>query len=208
METSPSLGNLAKALATAQGQFKPIKRESTNPFYHSKYADLAAIIDGTREALAKNGLAFTQAVSVNDLVMVETLLMHESGEWVKGAISLKPKADDPQAAGSAITYGRRYSLGAILGVASEDDDDGNAGSKPEGKSEQKQEPRKPTISDPDAPMTQAQRSAIKALMMKAGIGAETDQLKRISEICHIEPPLTTLAALTKGEASDVIGALS
>src|SRR5574343_580956 len=128
MEHSERIGELAKALAAAQGQFKPIKRESVNPFFKSRYADLAAIIDGTREALSKNALAFVQTVHINGGVGVETLLMHESGEWMKGSITLKPKADDPQSIGSASTYGRRYSLAAILGVAADDDDDGNSAS--------------------------------------------------------------------------------
>lgn len=208
METSQTLGQLAKALAVAQGQFKPIRRESINPYFKSKYADLAAIIDGTRDALAKNSLAFTQAVSVNDHVVVETLLMHESGEWVRGSISLKPKADDPQAAGSAITYGRRYSLGAILGVASEDDDDGNAGSKTgsESKSEAKTE-TKPTIKDPDAPASDMQKRAIVQMLEKLGVKDKMAQYQRVSEICAIVPPLTSIAALSKGEASKVIETL-
>lgn len=221
METSTNIGNLAKALATAQGGFKVVKRDATNPFFKSKYAPLSSIIDATREALTKNGLAFLQTVSVNDHVTVETMLMHESGEWVKGAISLKPKADDPQAAGSAITYGRRYSLGAILGVASEDDDDGNAAGKdgqkkPEPQAEQPkaettattgQTGRKPQVSNPDDPITGPQSRAINALLTKLNITDDMERHEHVSRIVGIEPIITSVAVLTKGEASTVIEAL-
>ncbi len=217
MEHSEKIGELAKALATAQGGFKPVKRDATNPFYHSKYAPLSSIIDATREALTKNGLAFLQTVSVNDHVTVETMLMHESGEWVKGAISLKPKADDPQAAGSAITYGRRYSLGAILGVASEDDDDGNTASKP--KAEPKPDPqaeqpkapaptgqpaRKPQVSNPDDTITQPQQRAIHALLTKLKIEDDMARMEHVSRILALDHTITSVATLTKGEASTVI----
>jgi hypothetical protein len=218
MEHSEKIGELAKALAMAQGGFKPVKRDATNPFYHSKYAPLSSIIDATREALTKNGLAFLQTVSVNDHVTVETMLMHESGEWVKGAISLKPKADDPQAAGSAITYGRRYSLGAILGVASEDDDDGNSASKPksEPKAEPKAEPqteqskpaaqpsRKPQVSNPDDTITQPQQRAIHALLTKLKIEDDMARMEHVSRILALDHTITSVATLTKGEASTVI----
>lgn len=132
MIQSGEIANLVKALAKAQGQFKPIKRESENPFFKSKYADLGTIIEATKDALSANGLAVTQGVSVSEdgRVNVETMLAHEGGGWLKGTLSLKPKADDPQSIGSACTYARRYALGAILGVASEDDDDGNAATQP------------------------------------------------------------------------------
>ena len=217
MEHSEKIGELAKALATAQGGFKPVKRDATNPFYHSKYAPLSSIIDATREALTKNGLAFLQTVSVNDHVTVETMLMHESGEWVKGAISLKPKADDPQAAGSAITYGRRYSLGAILGVASEDDDDGNTASKPKAEpkpgpqAEQPKAPaptgqpaRKPQVSNPDDTITQPQQRAIHALLTKLKIEDDMARMEHVSRILALDHTITSVATLTKGEASTVI----
>lgn len=212
METSEKIGDLAKALATAQGQFKPIRRESVNPFYKSKYADLAAIIEGTREALAKNGLAFVQTVSVNGDVTVETMLMHESGQWIRSAIALKPKGDDPQAAGSTITYGRRYSLGAIIGVASEDDDDGNSASKAAAAQPADKPAPTPTapaqrqaqVSHPEDPVTQPQQKAIHALLTKLKITDDLERHEHVSRILGIEPTLTTMAAITKGEASTVI----
>lgn len=204
METSQTIGALAKALSAAQGQFKPIKRESANPFYKSKYADLGAIIEATREALSKNGLAVSQLVSPgtvdggNEHVNIETVLMHESGEWIKGTISLIPKADDPQSVGSALTYARRYSLSAILGVASEEDDDATAATQPE-------KPRQ--VSDPTAPATTPQMTAIQTLLTKAGIMKDFERHEKVTQILGLNEVMTTLKNLTRGQASLVIEAL-
>src|SRR4030043_268043 len=145
---SETVGQIAKALSLAQSQFKPIKRESVNPFYKSKYADLAAIIEATKDALTANGLTVTQLIQPSpDHVAIETMLIHGSGEWLKSMIELKPKADDPQAFGSACTYARRYALGAILGVASEDDDDANEATKPKASTTTKPFKPNPTATD-------------------------------------------------------------
>ena len=217
---SPTIGAIAKALGQAQSQFSPIKQDKDNPFFKSRFASLGAIIDATKGALAKNGLAVSQLVDTNGVVHVDTLLMHESGEWIRSSISLKPKADDPQSIGSAITYGRRYSLGAILGVASEDDDDGNQSSgkgdqkKPETQPEQPKAPapagqptRKPQVSNPDDPITGPQSKAIHALLTKLNITDDLERMEHISRIAGIQPTVTSTASLTKGEASTVIESL-
>jgi len=128
MEKSESIGKLAAALAKAQGQIKEAKRDSANPFFKTTYADLGAIWEACREALVSNGLAVIQVAENggDGLVSVSTILAHESGEWIGGALTLKPVKDDPQGAGSAITYARRYGLAAIVGVAPGGDDDGEA----------------------------------------------------------------------------------
>ena len=219
MERSEHVGNLAKALSQAQAQFKSIKRECSNPFFRSRYADLAAIIDATRDALSKNGLAVVQTVSPGESLELETTLMHESGEWLSSKLVLKPKADDPQAAGSAMTYARRYSLGAILNVASEDDDDGNSASKgggdnagkppatPPAHQDAPQAARQPQVSNPDSPATEAQKKAIHTILSKIGVTDRDAQLARMNEILKPELPITTSAALCKGEASVLIDAL-
>lgn len=208
-------------MGQAQSQFSPIKQDKDNPFFKSRFASLGAIIDATKGALAKNGLAVSQLVDTNGVVHVDTLLMHESGEWIRSSISLKPKADDPQSIGSAITYGRRYSLGAILGVASEDDDDGQSASKPgaakpEAQAEQPkpvasapagQPTRKPQVSNPDDPITGPQSKAIHALLTKLNITDDLERMEHISRIAGIQPTVTSTASLTKGEASTVIEAL-
>jgi ERF superfamily len=122
-------GALAGALAKAQGAMPPAFKTSDNPYYKSKYSDLASVWDACRAPLAANAIAVVQAPleSSDGRVRIETILIHSSGEWISGRISIKPVKDDPQAFGSATTYARRYSLQAMVGIASEDDD-GNAAS--------------------------------------------------------------------------------
>jgi hypothetical protein len=123
---SESTAQLAAALAAAQGQMEAAKKDSANPFFKSKYADLSAVMDAIREPFAKNGLAYSQiTASDGDNVSVETLLLHSSGEWISGILVLPVSKHDAQGIGSAITYARRYALSAIAGVSAEDDD-GNA----------------------------------------------------------------------------------
>lgn len=133
MTKSETINELAAALAKAQGQIKGATKDSENPYFKSKYADLAAVWDACRTALSSNGLAVSQTLSgVDGAVVVSTMLMHSSGQWIEDTLTLTPKDASPQAFGSAATYGRRYALAAIVGVAPEDDD-GNAatqGAKP------------------------------------------------------------------------------
>ncbi len=127
---SDSIGKLAAALSKAQGAMEGAVKDSANPFFKSKYADLAAVWDACRQPLSANELAVVQIVDdaeVNARIVVETILMHSSGEWISGRIAMKPVKDDPQGIGSCITYARRYGLQAIVGIAPEDDD-GNAAS--------------------------------------------------------------------------------
>jgi len=128
MNKSESIAGLAAALAKAQGAMKGAVKDSTNPFFKSKYADLASVVEAIRVAFSNNGLSYIQTVqpSDKDEVRVETTLLHSSGEWVAcGFLSLPVSKADAQGYGSALTYARRYSLSAAVGVAPEDDD-GNA----------------------------------------------------------------------------------
>jgi hypothetical protein len=134
MLKSENINELATALAIAQANIKAAKEDSQNPFFKSNYADLASVWGACRKPLTDNGLSIIQTTNNdNDKVIIETTLLHKSGQWITSTLSLKPKADDPQSIGSAITYGRRYSLSAMVGVCSDEDDDGNAASKPEPK---------------------------------------------------------------------------
>jgi hypothetical protein len=101
-------------------------KDSANPFFKSKYADLASVWEAIRKPLSSNGLALVQFPRSNDAgVEVETLLIHSSGEWVAETLHLPVSKHDAQGVGSAITYARRYGLQSVAGVAP-DDDDGNA----------------------------------------------------------------------------------
>jgi len=124
---SETIGKLAEALAKAQGLIKHATKDGMNPHFKSPYATLASIWDAVRSALTTNGLSVMQTFDFADdeSPIIITTLAHSSGEWVSGQLKLKPTQNTPQGIGSAITYGRRYSLAAIVGVAPDDDDDGN-----------------------------------------------------------------------------------
>lgn len=127
-EMSTEIGKLVDALAKARKIFKPVIKESENPFFKSKYADLASVIEATKDGLSDNGLAVVQMPVYNrdGAVQVITILAHSSGEWLKSILDMTVNKVDAQGIGSAITYGRRYAYSAIVNVASEEDDDANA----------------------------------------------------------------------------------
>lgn len=123
MNQSEQINDLAAALAKAQGQITGALKDSANPFFKSKYADLASCWDACRKQLSENGLSVIQTTTVdNGHVLVETTLAHSSGQWIRGSLPVKVKDDGPQAQGSGITYARRYALAAIVGLAQIDDD--------------------------------------------------------------------------------------
>lgn len=120
---SENIGELAGAMAKAQGEMRGAVKDADNPFFKSKYADLAAVLDACREALSKNQIAVFQTTEPDsEGIIVVTTLAHSSGQWLRGKLRVRPQKNDPQAIGSAITYARRYSLAAIAGVAQVDDD--------------------------------------------------------------------------------------
>lgn len=129
VEFSPEIGELAKALAAAQGMMENAKKSSDNPFFKSKYADLAECWDTCRDPLSKNNLSVVQmpGATEGNQIQLTTMLMHSSGQWLKSTMTIIVGKTDAQGIGSAITYARRYALAAITGMAQEDDD-GNAAS--------------------------------------------------------------------------------
>lgn len=127
MERSESIAALAAALAKAQGSIEAAKKDSENPHFKSKYADLASVWAACREALSVNNVAVVQAPGecADGRVWLTTILMHSSGEWLSEPLSIPLAKVDAHGFGSALTYARRYALAAMVGVAP-DDDDGNA----------------------------------------------------------------------------------
>lgn len=125
---SESIVEITKALILFQKGLKPVVKDSTNPFFKSKYASMEAIWESIRERLAANELAVSQLPRLQDNQMVlTTLLLHTSGEWLASDLLVTPgKQNDAQSVGSALTYARRYALSAILGICSEEDDDAEA----------------------------------------------------------------------------------
>lgn len=123
MNKSESIKNIAGALVKFQSSVSKVAKESNNPFFKSKYASLANILDTIQKPLSECGLAISQFPDDNALT---TIIVHaESGEWMESSYVMPvAKQNDPQAMGSAMTYARRYALGSILNLNIDDDDDG------------------------------------------------------------------------------------
>ena len=128
MRTSDTIDALATALALAQGEIRPAIKDALNPAFHSKYADLGAVFEAIRPALAKHGLSVVQMPEHSDdaLLHLTTRICHKSGQWIEGTMSIPVGKVNAHGYGSAITYARRYALAAAVGVVSDEDDDGNA----------------------------------------------------------------------------------
>ena len=111
---SEQLDKIAPALIRAQGNMTEVLKESTNPAFRSKYADLGNCLDATLPALQAQGIAVLQAPGGDGVtILLETMLLHESGQFIASTLALKPTKNDPQGCGSAITYARRYAVLAM-----------------------------------------------------------------------------------------------
>lgn len=119
---SEQINELAAALSKAQAEIKGAAKDSNNPFFKSKYADLSSVVEAAKP-ITKYGLAVTQTTQLTDKgTVLVTTLMHSSGQWICGVMPIRPPKDDLQGVGSALTYCRRYAYAAIVGIAPEDDD--------------------------------------------------------------------------------------
>lgn len=144
---------IAPAFIQAKKEFAPAMKDKTNPAFRSKYADLGACLEAVEDALLNNDIALYQETFEDAIgVTVETVLLHASGEMIRGGKLHVPAAkQDPQGYGSALTYARRYSLMAACGIAPEDDD-GNAASRPQPQQQRAAAPAqaKQAAPEPDA----------------------------------------------------------
>jgi hypothetical protein len=123
--------NLNAALVAALGELRNVAKNAVNPHFKSKFATLDSILDATRPVLAKHGLALSQEPVFEDgMAGVVTRLIHTSGESRDSKLLLPMRDQSAQGAGSAITYARRYAAASVLGIASEDDEDGQVASTP------------------------------------------------------------------------------
>jgi len=123
MNTSPTIGALAAALAKAQADITGAVKDSANPFFKSKYADLESVWSACRKQLTSNGLSVIQTTQpTKHGLMLVTTLAHSSGEWIRGYMPILSKDNSAQAQGSGISYARRYALAALVGVYQTDDD--------------------------------------------------------------------------------------
>lgn len=204
-EQSDNIADLVTALAKAQGQMEKAKKESTNPHFKSRYADLESVWDACRKHLSSNGLSVVQfPYSTGSETGLVTQISHSSGQWMRGKLRVSVKALDAQSVGSAITYMRRYALAAVAGIA-QTDDDGEAavgrgdhkqpGSAiPEYQLRQQEDnatvgsdgtvypepsftaPNKPRIRIPGKKITEPQRKRLMAIMRKSPHGWNEDKL--------------------------------
>ena len=159
---SETIAAIAPALCNAQKAFKPVAQSGTNPHLRSKYSTIADYLNAVNRALWDNDLFLSQSVSKVEVgIAVSTKIIHKSGEWIESEATVLPVSKaDAQAVGSAISYGRRYSLSAFLGIAAgTDDDDGVAASKA------------PVAKAGSASPVEAARSA--KLAKAAGVGDDT-----------------------------------
>lgn len=217
MNKSDSITELAKALAKFQGEIKNPSNTATNPYFKSKYAPLNDVLNLVRPLLSKNGLSIVQAPSGDgENIVVTTTLIHESGEWIEfPPLVLKADKATAQGAGSAITYARRYALSAVLGISSEDDDDGNHAESntlavEKGKKGEKQTTQQPQKTDEDKKAivdnslaSDAQVNYINKLVEVKGYGME-------AMINYIKTAYnkSDVKALGKKEAGEVINMLN
>ena len=195
MLTSETLTNLAPALAAAQAELGHAAKSSANPHFKSTYASLVEVVDTIRPTLAKHGLAVVQGfVPSEEGVTLETRLIHSSGEWLSDeGLYLPADKRNAQGFGSAATYARRYALMSLVGVAPDDDDDGNAASaKPAPKAAAKKPAAKP---EPDAPAYVSKEQAEELIAAAVATGMDKSLAKRKAEVTLAADFVKKLAAL-------------
>ncbi len=206
---SENIGNLAKALSGAQAAMKPPKKAKTAKLgtYSYHYADLADVIEAAREPLSKNGLACVQSMLQRDgHIVLRSVLMHESGEWIASEYPIAAYAK-PQEQGSAITYGRRYTLTALLGIAAEDDDDGAAAQEAQ---PVKVAPKAVPRAVPEMPpvlasgLTREDIEAVHAAAKRAGIKNPTELAPVLTSILGV----SKAAEIPRSELQNVLDALA
>lgn len=194
MNKSDSIKELATALAAFQAEMPAVKMNSVNPFLKNKYADLGAMIETAQPVLAKHGLSVTQLVtSDNALIGIETALIHNSGEWISSTVTMfvgdEKGKSLAQVAGSTITYMRRYSFSAILGLYADEDTDGSHTTAP-----QQQKPKQaPTTAEVKQPANGNGKKAEAPTMKAWATWAELSKGAKAKGI-EVEEPLAGITA--------------
>lgn len=160
LEMSQDITDLAKALPKAQANLGDVVKKSENKHFQNRYADLSAVLDAIMPAFNDVGCCILQPTTFDGtMVVCQTIILHESGQWIRSTLSMKPQAVTPQGIGSCITYARRYALMALVGVAPEDDD-GNAASIPVAEATQdRRTSQPPKIPSPNLSDEEAHRAS-------------------------------------------------
>lgn len=198
MRHSESIAAISAALCKAQAELGHAHKGSLNPHFKNRYADLTEVIDTVRPALTSHGITFAQFPGYEaGVTTVETILMHESGEWISGIAGARVSKDDPQGVGSAITYLRRYSLASVCGIGQEDDD-GEAASQAT-KASAKKSQRVPKLRTPaeDATIERGRALWIEA----AGMGLDDDAEPTSAGLAKLD------SALAEGDVPTIAKAI-
>ena len=207
---SNEIGELAAALATAQGTFTFAAKDSTAAMGNAgnrKYADLQSVLEAVREGLTANGIAVIQApMPADNGIKLRTTLAHKSGQWMASELCLpQDKMGGVQGMGSALTYARRYALAAMVGIA-QDDDDGETAmqeSRMAQKQRVQQTRQQAAENNPDAPSAEMFR-ALMATLTERGCKEREDYLAELSDFFGRE--VKSSKELTKAEIAEYLNA--
>jgi len=207
MKKSETIGELAKALAKFQANVKQPLKDANNPFFKSKYVPLENVVESITESAGNLGLSFIQyPVNQDNRVGIITILMHESGEWIETEpIYATPAKQDPQATGSAITYLKRYSLSAVFGITSDEDDDGNSNSPQTNNNYQRQNAPQQSNNISDA-QTKALKAKLSNISKNTGVDAKNVYVGALKKL-NIHETLNT-KDLSKAQATKLIAHLA
>ena len=186
METSETKAELFKAFANFKKKLKQPLKDANNPFFKSKYVPLENVVQVVDEAMTDTGLSYTQGIAdlEEGYLRVDTIVLHESGEYmvIKGS-KVKPVKNDPQSAGSATTYARRYSLSTAFGIASDPDDDGNGASQQAKNNQQSKNTQQPKA-QPKPELTPEQKVVANIDWVNKKYKPEIELIKSWQEMEH------------------------
>lgn len=205
---SAEIGEIAAALSVAQAEINPAEKNSTNPHLKNKYANISAIYDAVREVLPKHGLCVVQTMLPTDgtRAHVRTTLAHKSGQWFASECVMPlDRQGGAQGMGSAITYARRYSLSAILGVVADEDDDGNGAQGRNNKAQIEKDRAAAKANNPNPP-SDPQRKMFMSMMSKKHNGNRDAILDDLSK--YFGRKIASSNELTKAEISEMIEVLN
>jgi len=205
---SAEIGEIAAALSVAQAEINPAEKNATNPHLKNKYANISAIYDAVREVLPKHGLCVVQTMLPTDgtRAHVRTTLAHKSGQWFASECVMPlDRQGGAQGMGSAITYARRYSLSAILGVVADEDDDGNGAQGRNNRAQIEKDRAAAKANNPNPP-SDPQRKMFMSMMSKKHNGNRDAILDDLSK--YFGRKIASSNELTKAEISEMIEVLN